>query len=171
VAAEAPALLLVKCPANPAEEAFLEVAARIARERPAMVRVVAVEPHLDRAIAARFPRLEMITDFAALLAACAGARLVVSARFHGCIAGIMAGAPTAAVGPRKCGDLMELLGVPEAHLPPEAVEDLVFARRPPVPVADAARLVPGIRAAAAEMRARLVARGIVDQGERGKGER
>lgn len=158
--AGAPALVIVKRPSNPAEQAFLDIAARLAAEHPALLRIVALEPRVDGKIAGRFAAIEMIEDFATLLDACAGARLVVSARFHGCIAGIMAGAPTLGVGPRKCGDLFTALGLPEAHVAPEAVADPILGRCPPPPRADPVSLVPAIWPAVAEMRTRLGALGI-----------
>lgn len=154
------ALLIVKRPVDAAEADFLEVAARLVAEHPDAVEAVAIEPKVDRAIAQHFPALRMITRFDALLEACAGARLVASARYHGCIAAAAAGAPTLGLGPEKCGGLLEGLGCPEAFIAAPALPGFVTgAVAPPRPPAlDGVRAE--LRVAAAALRARLHAAGL-----------
>ena len=161
-AAAGPPLLVVKRPANPAEAEFLEVAARLAAAAPDRIRTLAIEPLVDGRIAQRFPRLTMVTDFDELLAACAESRLVVSARFHGCIAGVVAGVPTLGVGPRKSGDLFAELGCPEAYVGAAAAEKVILGQLPPPRLPEMGPFADRARAACAALRARLRALGVAD---------
>lgn len=156
------ALLIVKCPANAEEAAFLELAARLAADHPGLVRVAAMEPLLDRLIAGRFREIDMLERMDDLLDACAAARLVVSARFHGCIAGVMAGAPTLGLGPRKCGDLFTGLGRPDCIATPAAAEEAILGRRPPPAPAATGMLEAPLRLACRALRERLRMVGIAD---------
>ncbi|MBL6454446.1 polysaccharide pyruvyl transferase family protein [Belnapia sp. T6] len=102
--------------------------------------LVAVERWREEELVARFPDLRFVEGVEALGQLCAGASVVVSARYHGCIAALLAGVPCLGVGPGKIPALFEALGARD-----QALDDYGGVRdrltRPPAPL-ELARFAP-----------------------------
>ncbi|MBK1658908.1 hypothetical protein CKO45_11755 [Paracraurococcus ruber] len=143
-------LLIVKHPVHPAEAAFLDAAAAAGDG----VDLVAMEWRLEQELAARFPRLRFVTDMACLRGACAAASVVVSARYHGCIAAVLEGVPCLGLGASKNRGLFAALGAPGRYL--EHCGDLPAWLAAPPPPLDPAAFAP-LRAASEAALARLAA--------------
>jgi hypothetical protein len=143
-------LMIVKAPApgHAAEEAFLAAAAEAARAAPeGAVRAVVVEPRKDeRALAGLFPGgVVAVRDFAALVAHCAAARRVVSMRYHGAIAGVLAGVPTLGGTAGKVRTFLAALGCPANALPEAAGLAARLAPDAPLPATVAPEVLEGLR--------------------------
>ncbi|RYI96843.1 MAG: polysaccharide pyruvyl transferase family protein, partial [Acetobacteraceae bacterium] len=102
-------LCIVKRPAHASEASFL---AAVTALGPA-VDVVATEPRRDRD---QCPGLRYPASMGELRRLCAEASIVVSARYHGCIAALLEGVPCLGIGPGKSATLFAELGAPERFL-------------------------------------------------------
>lgn len=123
-------LCIVKRPAHASERDFLTAVAALGEA----VDVVAVEPRQD---AGQCPGLRCVTSMAELQALCAAASVVVSARYHGCIAALLAGVPCLGIGPSKSRALLQALGAGEQFLA-HAGDLARHLAMPPAPLAEAA---------------------------------
>lgn len=146
-------LMIVKAPApgNSAEEAFLSAASDFARAAPeGSVRTVVVEPRREeRALAGLFPGgVVAVRDFGMLVAHCAAARRVVSMRYHGAIAGVLAGVPTLGGTAAKARTLLAALGCPDNGLPEAAALGPRLAPGAPPPALVAPEALDKLRARA-----------------------
>ena len=106
------AVLIPRAPNGPADQAALDGLLALARKAGAAVVVAALEPATDGpALAGEAVRF--IANWDELLALCRRARFVVSARFHGVIAGLACGCAVHGLAQPKTGDLLRLLGLAE----------------------------------------------------------
>jgi hypothetical protein len=106
-------LLILKHMVHAVEGSFLDWAAEAGEG----FDLVAVERRYEQGLVARFPRLRFVTGFDELRDLCGRASLVVSARYHGCIAALLAGVPCLGLGPGKILSLFDALGAPDRFLP------------------------------------------------------
>jgi hypothetical protein len=146
-------LLIVKAPApgQAAEGPFLAAAADFARAAPSgSVRVMVLEPRRDEpALAGLFPGgVVAARDFAALVAHCAAARRVVTMRYHGAIAGVLAGVPTLGGPAAKARTLLATLGCAGNGLPEAAALAARLAPDAPPPARPAPEALARLRALA-----------------------
>ncbi|MDO9708462.1 polysaccharide pyruvyl transferase family protein [Paracraurococcus lichenis] len=123
-------LCIVKHAQDAAEAQFLDQVAALGSD----CDVAAIEPCREQHLAARWPGIRFVTDWAELEALCAAASVVVSARYHGCIAGLLAGVPCLAAAVGKTWVLFDTLGQADRFIP--AGRDLrPYLENPPPPLA------------------------------------
>lgn len=154
VAAGARPLCIVKQPAHAVEADFLDAVAALGDA----VEVVVMEPRRDGELAGRFPAMRTAGSMAGLQAMCGAASVVVSARYHGCIAGLLAGVPCYGIGPGKSGFLLDALGAGDRFLPHCGPLGAVLAApADPVPLAAFAPLRTAAEAALSALGAMVAA--------------
>ena len=107
-------LIVPRAPNGPADAAANRAALAWRRQLEAAgcrVAVATMEPALDAAVMAGEAAIP-VDDWSVLVRLCGDARLVLSLRLHGVIAGIAAGCVVHGLVQPKIGDLMHALGVP-----------------------------------------------------------